>query len=75
VVTGLRKSYFAGAGCGIITTIANGTAEKAREQEAGSRLSSVRGSKNRLNQSGYVPVLFGRHLATPSLFIRLKTKL
>ncbi|WP_059369312.1 TipJ family phage tail tip protein [Treponema endosymbiont of Eucomonympha sp.] len=52
---------------GIITTIANGTAEKAREQEAGSKLSSVRGSKNRLNQSGYVPVLFGRHLATPDL--------
>jgi hypothetical protein len=34
-------------------------------RETGNQLESIRGSKNKTRKSGYIPVLFGRHLVTP----------
>jgi hypothetical protein len=37
------------------------------DRETGSQMDSIRGSQNKARKSGYLPVLFGRHLITPDL--------
>jgi hypothetical protein len=58
---------------GLVSTLL--TPDEQLKQQEGNKLSSVRGSKERLNQNGYVPVLFGRHFATPDLAMPAFTKI